>query len=216
MANIIQLNFKGVEPVQSGGFDYIAPGVYRFVVQSAEVQDSKKGNPMIVTQIKVVKGGDGRQDGKGLTDYFVVPSDEVTSQFGLQRFGGMLKAIGLKVPKGNVKLDLNKIVGKNFVGRVDDSVLPATDEQEERTVSKLIEYILPDSVSDDDADDDDDEETPDDDDTDSDDGDDDDEPEETAKEKKQRLKKEKAAKKAKKDDDADDDDDSDDLFGDLD
>lgn len=89
----------------------VAPGTYRVIVDDAETDESKAGNPMVNTWLRIL---DGPYAGNVLTDRMVL------TEKSLFRIVGFMQAIGIPTPKKRVAINLRQFVGKILLVEVDD------------------------------------------------------------------------------------------------
>lgn len=89
----------------------VAPGTYRVIVEDAEQDKSKAGNPMVNIWFKV-QGGDF--DGATITDRLVL------TEKSLFRVVGFMQAIGLPTPKKRLQISLGKFLNQVLEIEVSD------------------------------------------------------------------------------------------------
>lgn len=89
----------------------VEPGRYRVVVDDAEMDKSKAGNPMVNIWLRVVGG---EFDGATLTDRLTI-TDKA-----LFRIVGFMQAIGLPTPKKRLQVNTAMFVGKMLDVDVED------------------------------------------------------------------------------------------------
>lgn len=89
----------------------VPPGTYRVVVEDAEVDQSKAGNPMINLWFRIV-GGD--VDGSTIVDRLVM------TEKSLFRAVGFMQALGLPTPKRRLQVNIATWVGKQLEIDVED------------------------------------------------------------------------------------------------
>ena len=137
MANVLNVNFKGVEPATGRRTDYVKPGTYRLeVVEVSKAGNmSKTGKLMPVISFKV--SGSGTEAGKRLMDNFVIQAAGDEVPYGLQRLLAFFESAGLSVPRKEVKLDLDRLIGKVCVAEVYD------EEYNNRPQSRIGSYLVP-------------------------------------------------------------------------
>jgi hypothetical protein len=99
--NSVEVDFTGVE--SGGGGRGVPDGEYSLKVVSVEQKTSQSGNPMLNFKHKVASG-----DYQGSTVYDNV---SLTPQ-ALWRFRGMLECMGMEIPEGKLKVDLDGMIGK--------------------------------------------------------------------------------------------------------
>lgn len=90
---------------------YIDPGRYRVVVEDAEMDTSKAGNPMVNLWL-TVQGGDF--DGATITDRLTI------TEKALFRVVAFMSAIGLPTPKKRLQVSLQQFIGKRLEIDVED------------------------------------------------------------------------------------------------
>lgn len=147
MANVIKLNFKGVEPAQGRRTDYVTPGTYRLEIAEVSKANNKSSTGKIMPVVSFTVASRGSEQGKRLRDQFVLEGDGDKVPFGLQRFLALLESCKIKPPrKDGVSLDLDKLVGKQCVAEVYD------EEYNNKMVSRIGSFLMEDA--DDDSDDD--------------------------------------------------------------
>ena len=137
--DVIELDFTGAAPVSSArAADHVPPGQYRLKLTKLEQTKTRTGKAMLVGSFSVAAGD---QLGRRLSENFVMPrAGTDDSLFGLQRFHGLLVALGAKEQNGKVRLKLSSLVGKECVADVDDEVVPATDAYPERLRSRPLSF----------------------------------------------------------------------------
>lgn len=202
MANVIKLNFKGVEPAQGRRTDYVIPGTYRLEIAEVSKANNKSKTGKLMPTVNFTVASRGSEQGKRLRDQFVIEGDGDSVPFGLQRLLAMLESCKIKPPrKDGVSLDLDKLVGKQCIAEVYD------EEYNGKQVSRIGNYLMDEEEAEDEEEDSEDEES----DDDSDDDEDDDEEEAPPKKPaaKKPAAKPAAAKKPAKKPAADDDEDED-------
>jgi hypothetical protein len=89
----------------------VLPGNYRVVVEDAEPDQSKAGNPMVNLWFRVI-GGDF--DGATLVDRLVM------TEKSLFRVVGFMQAIGMPTPRKRLKINIQAFIGKSLMVEVDD------------------------------------------------------------------------------------------------
>lgn len=102
-SNAIEIDMTGVE---AGGTSRVEDGDYTLEVQQAEKKNSSSGNPMIAWEFTVAKGE--YEGAKIYHNTSLLPQ----ALFNLKN---LLLAMGVSVPNGKMKLDLDSYVG-NLVG----------------------------------------------------------------------------------------------------
>lgn len=90
----------------------IDPGTYRVAVEDVEMSTSNAGNPMIVLYFRVQ---DGEHEGATLVDRLA------QTEKALFKTVNFMQAMGLPTPRKKIRLDLNKLVGRQLSVEVDDS-----------------------------------------------------------------------------------------------
>lgn len=129
-------DFTDAPPAQGGqSSDHVAPGRHTLRLTDWQEQTARtSGNKMQVIKLEVVSGPD---QGKTLIDRFVTGSE---SKFGLQRLHAFLLALQLPVKQKQVKLDVDRLIGRLTIGQIVDEVVPANDQYPERLQSKIVAY----------------------------------------------------------------------------
>lgn len=89
----------------------VTPDRYHVVVEDAETDRSKAGNPMVNLWLKV-QGGP--HDGATLTDRLTL------TEKSLFRVVGFMQAIGLPTPNKRFKINLQRFIGQHLLVDVDD------------------------------------------------------------------------------------------------
>lgn len=89
----------------------VPKGRYRVVVDDAEMDKSKAGNPMINVWFRIL---DGEYADQTITDRLTLVDKAMF------RVVGFLQAIGVKTPKKRIQLNLNQFVGKVLEIDVED------------------------------------------------------------------------------------------------
>jgi hypothetical protein len=157
--SVMVLDFDEAPPVQGGGgeADYIPPDNYTLRVETAEKSESKNGKPMATVRFRVAEG---EYTGKRLVERFVFPrAGTDDNNMGLRRFHGLLMALGFaEQRKRGVKIDLEKLSGRECTAQVDDEYQEATEQYPARTRSRPIGFYPVEKEPAEDEDDDEDEE----------------------------------------------------------
>lgn len=104
----------------------VAPGRYSVVVTSADQDESKAGNPMIVLNLTI---NGGEFDGSTLVDRLAL------TEKAMFRVVAFMQALGLKTPKEKFRVNLDSWVGRSLSVDVDD------DTYQGRTSSRVVGYI---------------------------------------------------------------------------
>lgn len=89
----------------------IQPGRYVVVVEDAETDTAKSGNPMINVWLRVLGG---EFDGSTVVDRLVITPNS------LFRIVGFMQAIGLPTPKKKLKLNVGAFIGRTLEIDVED------------------------------------------------------------------------------------------------
>lgn len=136
MARQMTFDFTDAPPAQGGqSSDHVAPGKHTLRLTDWQEQTARtSGNKMQVVKLEVVSGAD---QGKTLIDRFVTGSE---NKFGLQRLHAFLLALQLPVKQKQVKLDVDRLIGRLTIGQIVDEVVPANDQYPERLQSKIVAY----------------------------------------------------------------------------
>lgn len=118
----IKLNLTNdeIKAAQSTGFPVIAAGTYGALIFTADLKESKAGNPMYVIDFKITEGAEGI--GRKQRSWFVLTANALFSVIGLN------KAVGFpyptkETPAGEFEFnDADDYVGKkvNIVVAVED------------------------------------------------------------------------------------------------
>lgn len=154
-SNAIEIDMTGVE---AGGTSRVEDGDYTLEVQQAEKKNSSSGNPMIAWEFTVAKGE--YEGAKIYHNTSLLPQ----ALFNLKN---LLLAMGVSVPNGKMKLDLDSYVG-NLVGA---EIM--NEEYDGKKRPKVVDfYPTDDDDMEDDAEDDEEDEDEEDEEGDSDDGED--------------------------------------------
>lgn len=139
MPRISTFNFTGAPPDQSGAPDYIPPGRYRFRVHEMVDTTSKSSGKRMVSLALDVAEGD--KVGSRVYDYFA--DLDTPGATGLKRLHACFLALGIRASEKQMKVDLEPQTGKYVVADVKDTRVPATEQYEERTGSRIATYIIP-------------------------------------------------------------------------
>lgn len=89
----------------------VEPGQYTVVVDDAEMDKSKAGNPMINVWFRI---REGQHKDMTITDRFPL------TEKAMFRIVGFMQALGLPTPKKRLQLTLDKFVGKSLLINVED------------------------------------------------------------------------------------------------
>jgi hypothetical protein len=89
----------------------VTPGRYRVLVEDAEVDTAKSGNPMVNLWLRVVGGS---FDGATVIDRLVL------TEKSLFRVVGFMQAIGMPTPKKRLKVSTRQFIGKVLDVDVED------------------------------------------------------------------------------------------------
>lgn len=142
-SQILEIDFTGAPPAQGGGgSDYIKPGTYVMVVNSAKKTTSKgSGRPQAIVDLRV--HNEGQFQGKKILDYFLLDRGEGEyGAFGLQRFHAFLVAVGYTIGERKVQLDLEQLAGRPVVVQIDDDTLPPNEKfPDGKIISKAKAYM---------------------------------------------------------------------------
>lgn len=83
----------------------VPEGTYRAIVDDAEMDTSKAGNPMVNVWFRI---HGGEHDGATITDRLTI------TEKALFRVVGFLQALGYKTPKKRLQLDIGKFIGRSL------------------------------------------------------------------------------------------------------
>jgi len=139
VAKPVIVDFKGADPVSGGRrFDRIPEGTYLLRVAQAKAATTSTNKPMLVVTLKVAKGD---YKGKQIGDWMVISG----KMFSIQLLHGFMVACGLPQQTGRVALAkiAKAVTGKSCVAEVADSIMGATDDRKEMTVSAAVAYHSP-------------------------------------------------------------------------
>ena len=136
---MMDLDFGDSDPIQKmGGFsDHIPEGPYRFRIEDVTKGETRKHDPMLTVTSMVTAG---EYAGKRVQDRFPFGKD---SSLGRDRFHGFLLALSGKSFKGQrVNFDIRTIIGREFVGEVQDNEFE-TSRGNIVTNSQMVSYYHP-------------------------------------------------------------------------
>lgn len=139
MANTISLNWDNAPPAQGGGMgDHVPPGGYQLRVSKVRTTDTNTGKKMIIAEY-VITGPE--QQGKHINDNFVMPRPGTDdSWFPMQRFHQLLVCLGGQQLSGQQDLDLDRMIGLEFVAEIRDDKIPARGNYAEQVISRCNAY----------------------------------------------------------------------------
>lgn len=105
----------------------VDPGVYTVVIEDAQPDESRAGNPMVNIWYRVLGG---QHDGATVVDRLV------NTEASLFRWVGFLSAIGMPTPRKRLKVNTQSLIGKRLRIEVADG-----EEFKGRVKSEVRDYL---------------------------------------------------------------------------
>lgn len=134
---------KGIDPFSGGQFrQYIKPGIYKFTISKYNDDPSKSSGAKMHTFTFQVASG--REKGKNITEYMVMPKTARDTKIGLQKIKAMLIAFGQDADR-EVKFDPARLVNKQLYLEIQDRLEEERTDGDRtfpaRTISAISNYL---------------------------------------------------------------------------
>lgn len=140
-STVYEFDFTDAPPVQEmQQFAHVPPGMYHLRVKKLERKQTSTGKPAVSAIFEIATGVNKN---KLVSDLFVLPQSSEDNKLGIQRFHGLVIALGGKDRTGQrAKLDLAKFAGRECLSDIVDNEIPASEKYPNpRTGSRPVAFF---------------------------------------------------------------------------